>query len=213
MRFDIKTTLIIALAIVIVVLSTCNSCKLNSYVKKIAELEAGAKPSVKHDTFYHYDTVKTTVDNPIPYETVRTEYAIDWRFDTLYIEGVDTVYVDTLVGRYYATNKYSDTARVEHGYIVSEETVSRNKITSKTIKPFLTIPVITNTITQPLKQKGEFYLSIDAYGNKNRGLTGAGFSGMYNTPKSLAYELGAYFDSTSTINYKFSIKLPLFRKR
>lgn len=207
MRLDIKTALIILLAIAIVVLSTCNSCKLNSYVEKIAELEAGALPSVKSDTVYHIDTVKTVVDNPIPYETVRTDYKIDWVFDTLYIEGVDTIYVDTLVGRHYATNKYSDTAKVEHGYIVSEETVSENKITQKSIKPFLTIPTITNTITRT-EQKAILYFGIDAFANEN-GLNGGGLSLMFKSKKTLAYELGAYWNDQNKINYRAGLKFPL----
>lgn len=213
-NIDVKTILIIALALAVAILSTCNSCNEKRYQKKLAQLENGTGKSSDTVVITKIDSVKTVIDNPVPYEVVKTQYKIHLLFDTLYIEGVDTVYIDTLVGRHYAINKYSDTTKVEHGYIVSNETVSQNKITSKSIQPFLSIPTttITNTVTE--KKRGQFFLSIDAYGNQKRGLTGAGFSGMWKSPNALAYEVGTYFDSTRLMNYKASIKFPItFKKK
>lgn len=216
-NIDVKTVLIIALAIAVAVLSTCNSCNEKRYQKKIEQLQAGTGKSSDTVVVTKIDSVKTIIDNPIPYETVKYIPKVNWKFDTLYIEYagiIDTVYIDTLVSRHYAVNKYSDTTKVEHGYIVSNETVSQNRITAKSIQPFLSIPTTTITNTVAAKKRGQFFLSIDAYGNQQRGLTGAGFSGMYKSPNALAYEVGTYFDSTRLMNYKASIKFPItFKKK
>jgi hypothetical protein len=208
-KLDVKTTLIVALSIVIALLSTCHSCVVKKYEKQIAELQKGSGSSTsKSDTVYKIDSVKTVILNPVPYETVRKEYKVDYKFDTLYIEGIDTVYVDTLVARHYAVNKYSDVTKLEHGYIISEETISQNKIVSKTIRPFITIPTITNTITKT-EYKGVLYLGIDAYGNSREIINGAGVSLLYKSPRALAYEVGAYWNSFNQTNYKAGIKFPL----
>lgn len=213
MKFDVKTTIIISLIIAIIVLSTCNSCKETSYQKKIAKLEQDCKAGsivTKSDTVYMHDTMRAIIERPVPYEVTNgngfTITPIE--NDTIYLES----YADTC-NDYFTQRKYRDTTKTQYGNIITEETVSQNKLQSKTVRPFFSIPTITNTITETkIEQRAILYLGIDGYGDRY-GLNGAGVSLFLKTKKSLGYEIGTYFNQHNSINFRGSIKIPLSLKK
>lgn len=209
MRLDIKTTIIALLLIVIILLTTCNSCQQKAYEKKIAKLEGGYKS--KSDTVYQKTTDTFKLDNPIAYKVEVPKLVTHLKFDTIYIEGIDTVFVDTLVGRHYATNFYKNTFKTKYGDITAFDTVTRNKLTGQSIVENLNIPIVTNTVTK-VEQRGILYFGIDAYGNKKELLNGAGVSLMYKTPRTLSYEIGVMWNSQNQINYRVGLKFPLTLK-
>lgn len=197
----IKTALIVVLSIIIVLLTTCNSCN-----KK----EDSGQPIIKtkSDTVYRIDTMITVIRNPVPYEVTKTEKKIEWKFDTLFIEGLPTD-IDSLVQDYFATRKYDTTIKTDYGELQLKQTVSENKLLTDTIIPSFTIPTITHTITETkTEQKAILYLGVDGYAN-NKTLNGGGVSLMLKTKRSLAYELGTYWNEQTKINYRASIKIPL----
>lgn len=215
MKLEIKTTIIIALTIAVIILSTCNSCRESSYKRKIAKLEQGYKTGsvkLKSDTVFKTDTMRAIIDNPVPYEVTKTEKVIDWHFDTLRIENIP-VDIDSLVQDYLATRKYDTTITTDYGEIQLKQVVTENKLTTDTIIPTLKIPTITNTITEVrIEKRGIVYLGFDAYGNKKEWINGAGFSVQYKSPNALAYEIALKLDSTG-VGGRASIKFPLsFRK-
>jgi hypothetical protein len=135
-------------------------------------------------------------------------------FDTLYIEGetvVDTVYVDTLVNRYYTTNYYSKKYNHKYGTITTFDTVSKNNLTGNSIKLDLSIPSVTNTVYQT-KRKASLYVGIDAFSDKQFNLNGAGANILYVSPRSLAYQIGSYFTDKSSVNFRASIMFPITKK-
>lgn len=213
---DVRTTIIVCLSVALILLSTCKSCEVNRYKKQIAKLEkdcgeAKSKTTTfKSDTTHKKDTVRIAFDNPIPYKVEVPKFVTKLQFDTLYLEGIDTVYLDTLVGRHYSTNYYSNSFKTKYGNIKVMDTVSQNKLLGSSIQENLSIPIVTNTITKEVNRT-QLYLGIDAYGSKNDPLSGAGVSALLKNKSGLGYKVGAFFNKDKQVFYNaglyFLIKL------
>lgn len=216
MRIDIKTIIIILLTVVVIVLSTCKSCVQKKYDK--LKVECGEKKTntiIKHDTVIIHEQAQFVDHAPIPYQTDFSGVIIKRVFDTLYLElagRVDTVFVDTLVNKYYTTNYYSKKYNHRYGTITTFDTVSVNNLTGSSIKLDLSIPSVTTTQTvyQSAKKKGVLYLGLEAFGYNN--IQGAGASIMYQSARALNYEAGLFFDSTGKLGKRISVKFPLTKK-
>ncbi len=212
---DFKTTIIIVLLLAVIVLSTCNGC-LRKKLDKAKQGTTTTQQVIKStDTIVKFDTLRLIDHAPIPVQTESPRLAIKWKFDTLYIEGVDTIFVDTLAARYYATNFYRKDYKTQYGKITTFDTVNRNKSLGSGMVVRFEIPEVTNTSTVTKteeKHKAALYVGLDAYGNKKDFLNGVGASLMYSSPRALNYEIGSYFTSQQTLNFRASIKFPLTKK-
>lgn len=226
MRIDIKTTIILLLTIAVIVLSTCNSCKQKKIDKLTTQLEQcksnDQSGTINTDTVYIHDTVSFYDHAPIPTQTEPPQMAIKRVFDTLYIQGigeVDTVYVDTLINRFYSTNFYSKKYEHKYGTITTFDTTSQNKLLGSGLNIDLSLPIVTKTEYRPSKQKALFYIGIDAYGNKKDLLNGAGGNFTYLSKRALGYQIAAYFndqiftpDPNTRFNFRATILFPLNKK-
>lgn len=225
LKLDIRTTLIVILAIVIVLLTTCDSCEDKKYEARITELET-ENTVIKDDK-----PVQSTQTIEVPYEVevptyipVPTAYIPKGYVKRVEMPDIEVVPLrnDTAANDYFAPPTefpdlsledklfYQDTLQSEYGYVVVKDTVTQNQIKSRSVSWNLLIPNTTTTITKTLR-KPMFYASIDAYGNKE-GINGVGLGIMYSSPRALNYEAGFLLNEVSGINYKAGIKIPLGKK-
>jgi hypothetical protein len=113
------------------------------------------------------ETVTTTVivtDTSyveIPKETIKYIPQIQTVEVPIYIEeNIDTL---AILKDYYSKYFYSDTVSVlTYGNIVIQDTLTKNSIIFREIIPDLTIPVITNTITNNIYEKPKFHYFVGA---------------------------------------------------
>jgi hypothetical protein len=227
MRLDIKTTLIIALAIAVAVLSTCRSCEQKRYEKKIAELQSdnfglehAGLTEIERDTITEYITDSVVIEKPTLISEVRVDSFIQFEQLPSDTGAIAAIYLRRMKDMQDKFNKqltpfltlknYQDTLRFKNGngYVVTKSAVHRNNLVRQTIiSDSIPQTTITNTITNTV-QRAQLFLGIDAYGEGTK-LSGAGFSAMFKSKRALAYEYGAWFDWKNQINHRLSIKFPL----
>jgi hypothetical protein len=214
MRLEIKTTIILLLLLAVIVLSTCKGCLQKKYDKLKTDCASQTERIItKHDTVIIHEQATFVDHAPIPIKTDNPKVTVRWHFDTLYVENfnniTDTIFVDTLVSYYYATNYYKKNFQSQYGTFTTFDTVNRNGLVGNGLAVDLSIPSTTKTV---YKSKAALYFGIDVYGNKSEPINGAGFSMMYQSPKALNYQVGAYFTSEQSLNFRGSILFPLTKK-
>jgi len=167
---NIQTLLIIVLVIVILLMRTCSGKK-----------DSGEKVITKTKIEY------------IPVEKIVPEYVPKWK-EKIVID-IDTFLantdVDTLaiLADYYAKYYFVDTLSFDTlGYALVKDTVTQNKIASRSLEYQLNIPKITVEKTIYLNQR-EFYYGLGIAGNL-RQLNSIGGEILYKTKKKQAYGLG-----------------------
>ena len=226
MRLDNKTRLIILLSIVIVVLSLLRSCSDKRYEKRIADLEDNCEKNprvvTRIDSIPYKDTSHTYKPQVASISKKKYGFA-DWMnepdtagwfsppvlHDTLfYLIPADTA---NILADYFVTKYYRDSLQSDFGTVTVIDSVSQNRIFSRSAIWNLNIPRETRveTIT---KRKGVLYFGVDAIGNKY-GINGVGGNIMYSSPKALNYEIGAMLsDNHAGVIYKAGIKIPMTKK-
>lgn len=83
--------------------------------------------------------------------------------DTL-LEKVDTA---AIMHDYYATKYYRDTAKVQYGYVVIEDTVLQNRLDGQSVHTHLTIPEITKTVVLSQPKRNVVFFGMGAYTDKS----------------------------------------------
>ena len=167
---NIQTLLIVVLVIVILSMKTCSR-----------EKDSGEKVITKTKIEY------------IPIEKIVPEYVPKWK-EKIVID-IDTFLantdVDTLaiLADYYAKYYFVDTLSFDTlGYALVKDTVTQNKIASRSLEYQLNIPKITVEKTIYLNQR-EFYYGLGIAGNLQQ-LNSMGGEILYKTKKKQAYGLG-----------------------
>lgn len=167
---NIQTLLIVVLVIVILSMKTCSR-----------EKDSGEKVITKTKIEY------------IPIKKIVPEYVPKWK-EKIIID-IDTFLantdVDTLaiLADYYAKYYFVDTLSFDTlGYALVKDTVTQNKIASRSLEYQLNIPKITVEKTIYLNQR-EFYYGLGIAGNL-RQLNSIGGEILYKTKKKQAYGLG-----------------------
>jgi hypothetical protein len=167
---NIQTLLIVVLVIVILSMKTCSR-----------EKDSGEKVITKTKIEY------------IPIKKIVPEYVPKWK-EKIVID-IDTFLantdVDTLaiLADYYAKYYFVDTLSFDTlGYALVKDTVTQNKIASRSLEYQLNIPKITVEKTIYLNQR-EFYYGLGIAGNL-RQLNSIGGEILYKTKKKQAYGLG-----------------------
>ena len=129
---------------------------------------------IKADTVYLQSKTDTQYI-PAPYKV--TQVITHYKTDTLETYELK---VDTLksVKDFLSTKYYRDTTRLkdQSGYIILQDTVSRNKIIGRGIQAFITQKQITNTVTLSATKRTTLYVGINAAGNKENTIYAVGGS-------------------------------------
>jgi hypothetical protein len=166
---NLQTILIIALVIIIILL---RNCKGNIEIPK---------PEIK--------IVKTTVVDTFKIEIPK--YIPKWKTKWL---PSDTVYkdVDTtaILADYFATYYYEDSLINDSIEIRLKDSISQNKITTRSLSCKLLYPTTTifKTITEKLNQR-EFYIGPKVYSTTKQ-LQYVGLESIYRSKKRTAFSLG-----------------------
>ena len=168
---NIQTIIIVVLVVVIILLRECKNGK---------EPEPEIERIVKIET--KYDTIVKNVPTYIP--EYRTRVVTKTIHDTVKLS-IDTA---SILEDYFATYAYIDTVDADSIELVIFDTISQNKILSRSIDYSLIYP--TTTITkEKIINKREFYIGFGLYGNKSQ-INYLGSEFMLRTKKKQAYGIG-----------------------
>lgn len=136
----------------------------------------------------------------------KTDYVPQWqdRIITEFVEVTEPIDTLAVLKDYYAKYFYSDVVELDSlGFITINDTVSRNKIMSRSVISSLNIPTTTITHTKYLNYP-EFYYGVSLTGSRN-GLNYIGPEFLYKTKKKNIFGLGVGTDQD--LNLLISAKM------
>ena len=145
--------LIIGLLLILLLLSRCNKPK-----------PGPVEPIIKRDTVWisHVDTVYTKPK--VVYTKPDTIYELKWLPNPDY-DKLKQQYND-LLKLYFSTNTVKDTLRLDSlGHVYVTDWVWKNKIESRKFTYNIKVPVIKETITNPVKPRNQLYIGGALQGN------------------------------------------------
>lgn len=148
-----------------------------------------------------YATITKYVPTYVPKWTVKKEYIHDTT------KTIDTAYV---IGDYYSTYFYTDSLISDTLHLYVNDSISQNKIQSRSLKYTLKFPTVTVTNTV-IKNKNEFYVGLGLIGSK----TGIGFFGpelLLRTKKKSVYGLGLGIDGNLQPNLSLRVYWKIGKK-
>lgn len=158
-------------------------------------------------------TVKTDTVWIVRHDTVQGAPRIDKQFvagkqvrimDTEWLP-IDAI-VDTarILRNYFAKNYYPYNIKTAYGSLTILDTISQNKILSRTVINNLRIPEVTTTktITIQAKPSLQVYLGGSLLGGKDNVLSGFGPDLLLKTKSDQIYQIGAYYTTEGKIAYR-----------
>lgn len=153
-----------------------------------------------HDTVYRQKTfIRFKKGDSIPYVIIAT--------DTLPV--YDTV---RIIGDYYAIKAYSDTINQDSNNFVITDTISQNKILSRSFKANLTEKTITNKQYFIEKPKSALYLGFRGDFRPSNGLVVLSPSVMLNAKNKALIGLGFDLYNNGGLGYSGSLYLKIGKK-
>lgn len=155
----------------------------------------------KNDTITVTDTSYTTITKYVPTYIPKWHTKKEYIHDTTKL--IDTTYV---IGDYYSTYFYTDSLISDTLHLYINDSITQNKIQSRSLKYTLKFPTVTITNTV-IKSENEFYYGLGLVGSK----TGIGFFGpelLLKTKKKSVYGLGVGIDG----NFQPNISLRVYWK-
>lgn len=164
----------------------------------------------KTDTAWrdHMDTITQYTPQVTKYIPVtKTIYKTDS------IVEYELVNVDTseILKDYFATRYYSDTQSVQYGKIVINDSVTKNRIASRSIILNQLIPEVTKTVTVRDKQRNQIYFGLSGAGNNDNIYAGASL--MLKTRRDFIVEGGALLGNKGDLIYQGGMKFLIRLKR
>jgi len=173
-----KNFLLIASFITIAILLYLQKCGRGGGVIESIKIDT-VWVSVKADTFYIPKIITHYPPGKVP-------PALE-KWDTLYvIEDIDTA---AILQDYFSFNLYSDTLKNKYGYVLVNDTISRNKILGRGVKTDLLVPEVTKTITL-IEKRNQVYLGGELLGNIKESAAGFGLNVSLKTKQDRMVETG-----------------------
>ena len=186
-NLNIKDITILVLVIIIIFLRSCSGDG------EITE------PIVITKTEIKYDTITNEITNYVPKLVTRILRKTDTVNQINIVKETDTITlqqpVDTaaILEDYFASYVYSDIQNFDSIKFEITDTVSQNKIVSRSIEYTLLYPTITITNTHYINRR-EFYLGVGFAGSTQR-LSFAGLQFNYKDKKRNLFGIGFGIDS------------------
>jgi len=183
---NVKDILILGLIVIIILLKMCGG-------KEITE------PTVITETEIRYDTITNEITEYVPKLVTRILRKTDTVKQTQFITQTDTVSVpqkidtNAILDDYFASYVYSDIQNLDSIKLEIQDTISENKIVSRSIKYSILYPTITITNTKYINRH-EFYLGVGFAGSTQR-LSFAGLQFNYKDKKRNLFGIGFGIDS------------------
>jgi hypothetical protein len=167
---NLQTLLIVVLVVVILLMRNCSG------------ESAPAEPVIITNVEVKYDTITKYVPEYIPKLVTKVEYVHDTVFRT---QPIDTV---AILKNYFATYVYEDRQELDSLNITIKDSVTQNKIISRSIAYDLIYP--TTTITKEIYLNNrEFYYGLNLNGKSDQ-LNYLGGSLLYRTKNKQIYSVG-----------------------
>jgi hypothetical protein len=167
---NIQTLLIVALVVIIILLRSCNNNSVPTEPTVITKVEV------------KYDTITKYVPEYVPKLITKVEYVHDTVVRT---QPIDTV---AILKDYFATYVYEDHQELDSLNITIKDSVTQNKIISRSIAYDLIYPTTTITKEIYLNNK-EFYYGLNLNGKSDQ-LNYLGGSILYRTKSKQIYSVG-----------------------
>ena len=183
---NVKDILILGLIIIIILLKTCGGDEI-------------VEPTVITKTEIRYDTITNEVTEYVPKLVTRILRKTDTVRQTQFITQTDTISVaqtidtNAILEDYFASYVYSDIQNFDSIKIEIQDTISENKIVSRSVKYSMLYPTITITNTKYINRH-EFYLGLGFAGSTQR-LSFAGLQFNYKDKKRNLFGIGFGIDS------------------
>lgn len=115
---------------------------------------------------------------------------------------------------YFITRYYEDTTHIEHGYVITRDTVTENRITARKVITALKIPTITETITVQAPRRVHVYAGLGILGGRTDLIRGFEGTLTLKSKSDQLYEVGGVMLNDGNIYFKGAIKFKLsFKKR
>ena len=157
------------------------------------------EPTVITETEIRYDTITNEITEYVPKLVTRILRKTDTVKQTQFITQTDTVSVpqkidtNAILDDYFASYVYSDIQNLDSIKLEIQDTISENKIVSRSIKYSILYPTITITNTKYINRH-EFYLGVGFAGSTQR-LSFAGLQFNYKDKKRNLFGIGFGIDS------------------
>ena len=195
----IKDIILVAIVFVLWLLLFKNSIYIPKKVD-FSDTSKFRKVLEVHDTVYQQKTfIRYKKGDSIPYVIIAT--------DTLPIH--DTV---RIIGDYYAIKAYSDTINQDSNNFVITDTISQNKILSRSFKANLAEKTITNRQYFVEKPKNALYLGFRGDFRPSNGLVVLSPSLMLNAKNKALIGLGFDLYNNGGFGYSGSLYLKIGKK-
>ena len=183
---NVKDILILGLIIIIILLKMCGGNEIT-------------EPTVITETEIRYDTITNEITEYVPKLVTRILRKTDTVKQTQFITQTDTISVpqkidtNAILDDYFASYVYSDIQNLDSIKLEIQDTISENKIVSRSIKYSILYPTITITNTKYINRH-EFYLGVGFAGSTQR-LSFAGLQFNYKDKKRNLFGIGFGIDS------------------
>tara|TARA_R100001460_G_scaffold71357_1_gene112093 strand:- start:274 stop:876 length:603 start_codon:yes stop_codon:yes gene_type:complete len=183
---NVKDILILGLIVIIILLKMCGGNEIT-------------EPTVITETEIRYDTITNEITEYVPKLVTRILRKTDTVKQTQFITQTDTVSVpqkidtNAILDDYFASYVYSDIQNLDSIKLEIQDTISENKIVSRSIKYSILYPTITITNTKYINRH-EFYLGVGFAGSTQR-LSFAGLQFNYKDKKRNLFGIGFGIDS------------------
>jgi len=160
------------------------------------------QPSVKRDTIWIVKD-STIVTKPqvvktieIPIDRWSTEYLPDTNYANLLKQYVE------LASKHIAQNVYNDTIKIDStGWVSIKDTVSKNRLTTRSFEYKFKYPKITETITIPEKKKNQMYVGGMISGNREQIVNQINAGLLLKTKKDQIFGVNAGINTQGQVVY------------
>lgn len=153
------------------------------------------------------EIVKRTDTFYMPYKIV-VKKTDTIRIDTtIYVDVpyLDSTAIKETLKKHFAKVVHRDTLKMKYGWVASEDTVSQNRILSRTWSANITVPEITKTVEAP--KVNQYFIGPKI--ELSRGFNQVGFGLMMKDKKDRLYGTSVGVDKYKNVNFglEFYIKL------
>lgn len=136
-----------------------------------------------------YDTNTIKGKDSIVWKTPRERIITRTIHDSFGEYGITTMLVDTaaILKDYFSKFYYEDTTSLQYAKIITQDTVTENRITRHRVLAEWNIPVVTKTVSYSLPRKNEIYAGL------NFGFNNVGANLSFKDTSNRVWEIGAIY--------------------
>lgn len=193
LELDLKTWLIIALTLIVVLMKTCDTSEKSKPANNTVKV--GGKP---------YEIVKYKIDTVrIPHTTtVYKRGATVYRDTTIYVKTPINVDTLSIIREYHAKKVYLDTLKLSDslGYVVVNDTISKNSLLGRRWTANVNKITIKETTIIKEKQRRQVYVGLIGGFDRVNVVNFAGTSVLLKNKRDQAYSVAVGYSADRTVS-------------